>query len=157
MYKLFAVAVLYVLCMNAHEVFREVYYDVLNIRQEISMEVWGKRYTYYIRDIFPFFDYPDSRSDTYPVYLDIQRYAADIGMKTGTVLLIYFIREALKLCYLLLPEIFRRAYMFSRFWVWIVFYDLLNYVLYAGQVPWLVEVNMYIVSLLIVTLSERKP
>lgn len=155
-HSMYTIVLMIVLAFFAHNPFQSVHYDVLNIRQTIHL--FG--YSYYIRDIFPFFDAPATGYYGEPLRMDIQSYvyrlsykflllAFSVGMYQLSITLNLFLQDLPGRKFVRLPYILIVL-------IGLFLYELLDFLFYAGQTDWIYQAIAVGAALTAIALFVRK-
>ncbi|MBF9252495.1 hypothetical protein I2I11_04245 [Pontibacter sp. 172403-2] len=139
-----------------HNALENKYYDVLHI--EKTLHLLGQ--TFYIRDIFPYYDAPDKGYYGNTVRYDLQEYMYRISQKiimlTGACC-IYLLVQAFNVLAADLPgRTFIRMPKIMVLVVGLFAYDLADFIFTAGQTPWEIEVIIFYTILSTIVLSGKK-
>lgn len=127
---------LIVLSFFAHNAFESIHYDVLHINY--TLEMFGT--SYFIKDIFPFYDYTGEGVNGGPVRMDIQIYFYRLGFKMLCFLFALDRFTLISTLNIFLREIPGREMVkmpyFTLLLVALFLYELLDFVFFAGQTDW---------------------
>lgn len=151
----YSTTLLIVLVYFAHNILESVHYDVLNINHTFRLGA----YSFFIKDIFPFYDAPDAGYYGEVPRMDIQNY---IFKLSGKVILVAYSVDRLRLlktANLLLREIpgreFRRMPYIQMVLVGLFSYNLLDFMFFAGQSNWIAEAFGVFFAIFLICIIKR--
>lgn len=153
----YSITLLLVLAHFAHNALESMHYDVLHIHYHFTVGP----YAFFIKDIFPFYDAPETGFYDEVVRMDIQTYVFRVSLK---LMLLAFAVDRLQLLHTLnifLKEIPGRAFVrlpyFQIVLVCLFGYNLLDFLFFAGQTNWIYEAMATVAALLMVCVLRPEP
>lgn len=118
---------------NMHYLFIFVSWDVMHINYHIPVNLFGNNWVYVIQDFFPFWNAKASQ------HLDIQWYFFLVGLRFTNIILSYLLLSAIGALSTLMSitvfgmDIYKRVYLLTKIYLFVQLYNLLSYLLVAGQ------------------------
>lgn len=131
--KVLSWLLLAIIAANAHHLCTFIFLDVLHLNREIIFEVASFKTTYYIKDVFPFYDAPND------VHLDIQYYLFLVGDRIRDCIVAYLLYSSIFALATFwhtvhrYSTIYRRIQLFTKAYLFVQIFGLVNYLLSMGQ------------------------